>query len=60
MTQLSGLLCVQQKDTSVTGPVSQAKHSRHGAAGGPRQFSGNTSSVVDPSEALEARVSLSK
>lgn len=60
VTQLCRSLCVQQKDTSVTGSIAQAKHSRHGAAGGPRQFSGNPSTIVDPAEALEARVSLSK
>jgi hypothetical protein len=59
-TELSCLLCAQKMDTSVAGPPAQAKQSRPGAAGGPRQFSGNPSSVVDPSEALEARVSMSK
>jgi hypothetical protein len=44
----------------VTGSGAQAKQSRHEAGGGLRQFSGNPSSLMDPSEALEARVSISK
>ncbi|KAG0588177.1 hypothetical protein KC19_2G222300 [Ceratodon purpureus] len=50
---------LNEKDTSASGPAAQAKQTRHGVAGGPRQFSGNSSGVVDPSEALEARVSMS-
>ncbi|KAG0588176.1 hypothetical protein KC19_2G222200 [Ceratodon purpureus] len=49
----------EKKDGSVTGTPAQSKQSRHGAAGGPRQFSGNSSGAVDPSEAVEARVSMS-